>query len=169
MSNKTPNDHPAKTASAPKVALLACAFVVLVLTGVLMLRHRAEAPNCSVQSGLETTTLRAEQASLTAEIAASSEEKQQGLSGRDCLAANQAMLFPYGMPGEQCFWMKDMRFAIDMIWLDEQKKVVTIKSEVAPDTYPTSFCPDKPAQFVVEVSAGMARSYGWHVGTQFDF
>lgn len=62
-----------------------------------------------------------------------------------------------------------MNFAIDMIWLDEDKKIVTTQNSVAPDTYPQSFCPDQPAQYIVEVQAGKSKDSGWQVGTQFEF
>jgi uncharacterized membrane protein (UPF0127 family) len=65
--------------------------------------------------------------------------------------------------------MKDMKFALDMIWLDESKKVVTVKANVTPDTYPGSFCPDGPAQFVIEVPAGTAAGYKFEPGSQVRF
>ena len=80
------------------------------------------------------------------------------------------MLFVYGDAStERCFWMKDMNFAIDMIWLDKDRQIVTIQSNVSPDSYPKSFCPDKPAQYVLEVNSGFAKQSGWLVGTKFEF
>lgn len=79
------------------------------------------------------------------------------------------MLFTYELSGDYCYWMKDMKFDIDMIWLDEDKTIVTVKDNVSPDTYPQSFCPDRPASFVIELAAGMAAKYDWQVGTQLSF
>jgi len=95
--------------------------------------------------------------------------RQRGLSGRTSLPVDRAMLFVFDTPGEQCFWMKDMRFDLDMIWLDKGKKVVHIERAVTPSSYPASFCADMAAKYVIEVNAGMAQQAGVHVGSQLSF
>jgi len=47
-----------------------------------------------------------------------------------------------------------------MVWLNSDKQVVHIEENVAPETYPELFCPDEPAQYVLEVEAGRARQIG---------
>lgn len=101
------------------------------------------------------------------ELANSEQSRAKGLSGRNSIEGNQAMLFVFDEASlDKCFWMKDMNFAIDMIWLDESKKVVDIKRDVTPDTYPKSFCPSKPAKYVLEVQAGLSKQAGVGVGSQ---
>lgn len=125
---------------------------------------------CQTNSALATKTLTANNVQLTTEVAASGTEQATGLSGRNCIADDHAMLFPYAVAGDYCFWMKDMNFSIDMIWLDDEKKVVTIAANVSPETYPKqSFCPERPAQYIVEVQAGKAKASGWGIDTQFVF
>lgn len=123
---------------------------------------------CEVDSELQVRTIQAEGRAIEVEIAQTGDQKVRGLSGRHCLAADKGLLFPYDLSGDYCYWMKDMKFAIDMIWLDDEQKVVTIKENVSPNTFPQSFCPDKPAKYVLEVNAGFVRDAGWHVGTQFE-
>jgi uncharacterized membrane protein (UPF0127 family) len=65
--------------------------------------------------------------------------------------------------------MKDMLFSIDMIWLDEAKRVITIKEGVAPETYPTTFCPDSAAKYGLEISSGGARRLGVSPGVRLAF
>ncbi len=48
--------------------------------------------------------------------------REQGLSGRSELKAGQAMIFIFDKPDNLGFWMKDMRFSIDMLWLDSQHR-----------------------------------------------
>ena len=48
------------------------------------------------------------------------EERSQGLSGRPNLAAGTGMLFVFEQAGSYAFWMKDMRFPLDMVWIDAQ-------------------------------------------------
>lgn len=102
------------------------------------------------------------------ERAAMPEARQHGLSNREYLPRHEGMLFIFNEPGEHCFWMKDMKFSIDIIWLDQDKKVVDIKENVAPDTYPNSFCPTSLSKYVVEVNAGVTRQAGLGVGSAID-
>lgn len=180
MSNKTQNARPAKTESALKrffqfalasgVAYGLGIFAAIGLVFVI-LNAPVEAPqgDCVPPGNLDVIELQIGKESYRAEVAATSDRQARGLSGRLCLGADQAMLFSYTSPGDYCYWMKDMNFAIDMVWLDADKQITTIESDVRPDTYPTSFCPDRPSQFVVEVPAGTARSKGWSIGQQVDF
>lgn len=97
-------------------------------------------------------------------VADSSEERAQGLSGRKRLAENQGMLFVFTDPGPYCLWMKDMNFAIDIIWLDKDKKVIDIKENAQPESYPESFCPKGDAQYILEVPAGSTQKWNIEPG-----
>jgi len=106
---------------------------------------------------------------LRLERVSSPEELQEGLSGRASMAEDQGMLFIFSTATKQCFWMKDMHFPLDMIWLDQDKKVVTVHKNVQPESYPISFCPDKPAQYVIEINAGVANKAYISEGSQLQF
>ena len=51
----------------------------------------------------------------------------QGLAVKNQLKENEAMLFVFEKPGKHSFWMKDMKFPIDIIWLDSTGKIVHIE------------------------------------------
>ena len=106
---------------------------------------------------------------LTAELAKSPEAIAKGLSGRLSLKPNQAMLFVYEVEQEYCFWMKDMNFSVDIIWLNNAKEVVDVEQDVSADTYPQTFCPDQPAKYVLETNSGVAASTGLKKGAQVTF
>lgn len=107
---------------------------------------------------------------INAEFVENLELQRKGLSGRENLGHDQGMMFVYDEESiTRCFWMKDMNFAIDMIWLDEDKKVVHIKENVTPETYSESFCPDEPAQYVLEVASGVAAELEIEEGVQLRF
>ena len=57
---------------------------------------------------------------LQVDLALTDEEKARGLSGRESLDEDEGMLFVFDVPGNYGFWMKDMNFAIDIIWLNEK-------------------------------------------------
>ena len=100
------------------------------------------------------------------DIADTEVEREQGLSGRPSLARDSGMLFVFPEKRPYAFWMKDMQFPIDIVWADVDGKVITIASNVAPDTYPKSFFPSAPARYVVELPAGFAAANGIVEGGQ---
>lgn len=89
-----------------------------------------------------------------------------GLAKYDSLPLTQGMLFVFEPHSQACMWMKDMQFAIDMVWLDPDRRVIKIEKSVPPDSYPTSFCSEQPAQYVIELAAGVADKAGLKVGQQ---
>lgn len=90
--------------------------------------------------------------------------RRQGLSGRRSLAPNRGMLFLYSISAEYGYWMKDMNFPIDIIWLDKNDQITTIASKVSPDTYPEVLYPTDSARKVIEVSAGVVDELGLKTG-----
>lgn len=112
----------------------------------------------------ETTTLRVDGQAFVLDIADTPAKQNLGLGKRSTLAADRGMVFPYDSAGQRCFWMKDMRFAIDILWLDAQKLVGHIEKSVSPDSYPQTYCPDMAAQYVVELPAGVADKAGIKTG-----
>ena len=106
---------------------------------------------------------------LSAEVVSGIGDRMRGLSNREYLSYNEAMLFVFPDVGMHGIWMKDMRFPIDIIWLDEQQMVITIESNVSPDSYPKVFNPVTPAKYVVEVNAGWAMQNEVEIKTKLNF
>ena len=103
--------------------------------------------------------------------------RSRGLSGRVGLQEDQGMLFVFSAQGGSAsggdrthrFWMKDMLFPIDIIWLDENLKVIYIKKDARPESYPESFGPDAEALYVLEVTAGFSEKHNLQVGDRVEF
>ena len=74
------------------------------------------------------------------------------------------MLFVFATNERHGLWMKDMLFAIDIIWIDESLTVVGIERGVSPDTYPRTFRPPVPVRYAIETSSGYTDFYGISVG-----
>lgn len=106
---------------------------------------------------------------FVAEIADTPEKRKQGLSGKESLPPNHAMLFVFPAEGVYGIWMKDMNFPIDILWLDPDKKVISIKENVSPETYPEVFYPEKGALYVIEVNAGKVDEALVGVGDEVRF
>lgn len=121
--------------------------------------------------GLPQTRMTVNGIPLVVELARTREEKAQGLSGREELAEGMGMLFVFGEPLVPSFWMKDMKFDLDMIWIRDGN-VVDISAYVPhPDSalplaqLPT-YSPHVPITYVLEVPVGWAERNGVEVGAQ---
>ncbi|MDO8430689.1 MAG: DUF192 domain-containing protein [Candidatus Taylorbacteria bacterium] len=101
-------------------------------------------------------------------IADTPETHTQGLSNRESLPENTAMLFIFETPDKYGFWMKDMKFSIDIIWLDEKGKIIHIEKDVKPETYPDVFFPPENSLYVLETNAGFAEKNHLMVGNILD-
>lgn len=102
-------------------------------------------------------------------IADNEEERHSGFGGVDSISDNQAMLFVFDKPDQYGFWMKDMKFPIDIVWLNENKEIIFIKENVSPDTYPNTFIPSSKALFVIEFNAGFVSRNNIKVGNLINF
>lgn len=107
--------------------------------------------------------------SIEAEVASTSDQQAKGLGGRASLKAGTGMLFPFAHPGDYGFWMKDMHFPLDMVWISSNKKVASVTSNISPDTYPEVFYPPLAISYVLELNAGDAVRFGIATGTELEF
>jgi uncharacterized membrane protein (UPF0127 family) len=109
---------------------------------------------------------------ILADVAITDEDQIKGLSIRDQMNENEGMLFAYGEPSRQSFWMKDMKFPIDIIWLNETGSIVHVEENLrpcVPSLECPSFSPNKNAQYVLETVAGFAQKHHLKIGTDIDF
>ena len=127
--------------------ITACVGVAVLVVAGLYVLNQLQKPKVVIAG---TTFL--------TELKVHDSDKARGLSGREGLADKHAMTFVFDGMGERCFWMKDMRFSIDIAWLDQHKKVVAVEQNVAPETYPQNFC--HQGQYVIEFTSGTIQKYG---------
>ena len=89
------------------------------------------------------------------DVADTPEAQERGLGGRASLGSDEAMLFMFDRDDVWPIWMKGMKFPIDIIWLDSNKQVVYVKSNVQLDAEPYElYEPPVPARYVLEMAAG---------------
>lgn len=89
-------------------------------------------------------------------IADTPQEQEQGLSGTESLAQNAGKLFVFKDIGSYGFWMKDMNYSIDIIWIDQNLKIIGISRDLKPETYPEIFYPPSDVKYVLEVNSGFS-------------
>jgi uncharacterized membrane protein (UPF0127 family) len=108
---------------------------------------------------------------VTAELAVTEEERAEGLMFREKILANQAMLFVFERAGIHSFWMKNTLVALDMLWLDDERRIIHIEADVPPcreDPCP-SYGPLRPARYVLELKGGVAADLGLKVSDRLMF
>ena len=87
------------------------------------------------------------------------EERRQGLSGTEGLKELEGKLFLFDESKKHGFWMKDMNYALDILWINNDLEIVHIEENVSPDTYPKIFGPDEDARYVLEMKAFFVDTY----------
>lgn len=105
---------------------------------------------------------------FAAEVADTPLRRAKGLSGRAMLPENEGMLFVFEREGSHGFWMKDMRFPIDIVWI-RGDRIVGFAEGVAPQPERSVFnldihYPPEPVDKVLEVAAGAVGRCGFRVG-----
>jgi uncharacterized membrane protein (UPF0127 family) len=96
---------------------------------------------------------------LQSEVMVKDEDRAMGLMFRPSLPADHGMLFVFDQPDFHTIWMKNCRFPIDIVWLDDDRRVVDVAPSVPPckaDPCPV-YRPMRRARYVVEMNAGEAR------------
>lgn len=96
-------------------------------------------------------------------IADTEQRRLMGLSGINDMPFNQGMLFIFENPDTYGFWMKDMNFPLDFVYIKDSK-VIELKENIAPGTFPQIFYPLAPIDAVVEFHAGQIQQSDVHIG-----
>lgn len=114
-------------------------------------------------------------ARFQAEVAATPQQRAQGLAERPSLAPGAGMLFVFEGAGTYQFWMGGMKFPLDFVWVGADCTVVDL-TENAPPPQPGQspgdlprYSPDQPVQYVLEVNAGEVASTGIQTGDAVSF
>ena len=138
---------------------LSCALSVLALAG------RALCAPAVVPLTLPSGTV------LQVEVMVKDEDRAMGLMFRPSLARDRGMLFVFERTDFHGIWMKNCRFPIDILWLDEERKIVHVAEAVPPCTAEPCpvYNPLRRAAYVVELNAGQARREKAAVGAEVGF
>ena len=146
------------------VALPALALLALLLQSVVRPPWQAQFPP------LRTGEIAVGGVPLVVELAIAPEERVRGLGYREGLAPGTGMLFVGDEARQQSFWMKGMRFCLDIVWI-EGGQIVGAAENACPDPAGTPdrererFSSPEPVRYVLEVPAGWLDTYGLGTGT----
>lgn len=102
------------------------------------------------------------------DVARTLEKRAKGFSGRQNLLNNEGMLFIFDEEGKHGFWMKEMNFPIDIIWIDKECIVASIKENASPQSFPEIFYPERNVKYVLEIKAKRAMELNLIVGDRLN-
>ena len=102
------------------------------------------------------------------EIVDTEAEITTGLMYRRSMPVNAGMLFVFDRPEPRSFWMKNTHIPLDIIFIDDFQRIVTIQANTRPMSE-ASVPSSKPAQYVLEVNAGFCQQQGITEGSYISF
>jgi uncharacterized protein len=154
-----------------KKILLTLALLLLIVGGIYITQgYMKEGKTLSLFK--KTPVITINNHSFKVSVAASQKELEIGLSEAKSLSESQGMIFIFEKPDHYSFWMKNMKFPIDIIYIN-QDKIITIKDNVAPpkdnNEIPSIYTPDEPSNKVLEIKAGLSKKYKFKKGDKVTY
>ncbi len=132
------------------------AAVIVGVVGLMTLPSDVKLESVKFPMG----TIMIDDVPLQVQIADSEPRRIRGLMFQDQLPYDQGMIFVFEKPGLYSLWMLNMQFSLDMIWFDQDGKIVHIEKDVPPCKTPLeiaacqSIVPNEEAVYVLEVTSG---------------
>ena len=137
----------------------------IFITSIISLIFLLSLTSCAKNSTPHKRYLTINGQKIEIEIADTSAKRRQGLSNRQSLPPNQGMLFIFDNYARTNFWMKDMRFPIDIIWIRDDQIIGIEKNIPIPDSQILKrYTPNRPINYVLEVNAGYSDKNNIKIG-----
>lgn len=137
--------------------LIVAAFV---LTGLLVL-----VAGLFSQFDSYPATVRLGSQTFRANVAKTDQERARGLSGVHNIAEDEALLFVGESDSMNRIWMKDMKIAIDVVWLSRDLRIVHVEKSLQPSSFPTVYSPGRLTRYIVEIPEGSVDKHSIKVGS----
>ncbi|MDP3988555.1 MAG: DUF192 domain-containing protein [Candidatus Levybacteria bacterium] len=144
----------------------------LLLVIALAIAFFQKNPNLIKSPFVKTPSVTIDKQTFSLLIAKTGDETQIGLSKKTSIPQNQGMIFIFPKPDYYSFWMKDMKFPIDIIYINNNKIATIIPDAQPPKSQNESlpiFKPDEPADKVLEINAGLSKKYNFKKGDEVKF
>jgi|WetSurMetagenome_2_1015567.scaffolds.fasta_scaffold01269_11 uncharacterized protein len=159
-----------------KKILLAFFILLLVVVGIYFVLNYSKGIKPGVKGAkteiTPTSTVTIDGHSFKVAVATSQQEQEIGLSKTNSISQDQGMIFLFNRPDYYSFWMKNMKFAIDIIYIN-QDTIVTIKDSVQPPKNSSDnliiYTPTEPSDKVLEITAGLSKKYKFRNGDKVKY
>ncbi len=149
-------------------AVVVCAMILFSAYAIIVSPSRILRPLAPAVSSQASSTATIDGRQFKLHLAVNPIDQQKGLSVFDSLSQDEGMLFVFPTSSYYGFWMKDMKFPIDILWIQgdtlagfqENALALDVKN---PDNLPV-YNPPEPVNEVLEINAGLAEKYGFKAG-----
>jgi uncharacterized membrane protein (UPF0127 family) len=153
-----------KVALTLKIALILLGVIVAVVTVQTLSGNPQQAKNLLSDPAVSQVLVRLRNIDITSGVARTTTEQAHGLSDRPVLGELEGLLFVFDREVTPAFWMQDMLFPIDIVWLSKDWRVVGMVKDFRPESFPQTVEPPQPVQYVLEVNAGLTDQLNVKVG-----
>lgn len=148
------HNHSVRSSKIFKSLILTIGFLYLLVFALIINDHSSKRVNVYVGKSV-----------ISAIVASTPLQQAIGLGGTKSLASNDGMLFTFPVSHKYGFWMRNMHYSLDIIWLSSDQQVVTDDQNISPATFPKVFYPSELSRYVLEVNAGTSAKLNIHDGT----
>jgi uncharacterized membrane protein (UPF0127 family) len=152
-------------------------IIFIVLVGLLTQKVQNGELTFPIKNSTEVSQkneVKVNEITIPVEVAKTDIQRRVGLSNQDSLPEGEGMFFVFTQKDiKPPFWMKDMRFAIDILWINGNEIVQIDKNVQPPEPGTTDdklilYIPDEPIDYVLEVTAGFTEEHNIEVGNAVD-
>lgn len=133
-----------------------CVALCVLIVGVLFFSNCTVAEEGNFELCIESHA-------FSVKIADTHEKRKKGLMHVNRLQSHEGMLFVFPTQEKHAFWMKNTAVSLDIIWINDQHKIVHIHHQAEPYDE-TPIYPDISSRFVLEISGGLSQQYGFKKG-----
>ncbi len=141
---------------------------ILLIIGIILVLAIITVIGKNIASNMLTPIATINSQSFHLYVAKTPKEKEIGLSKYKTLPQNYAMLFPFDQEGFHSFWMKDMKFALDIIFIKGDTIVTIHRNALNPNGENSTSLPiymsTTPSDLVLEINAGLSEKYDFQEG-----
>ena len=140
---------------------VAIATVIIGIVGVFSIPSDSKLESVEFPKG----TIKIDDIPLEVQVADTEPRRVRGLMFQEQLPYNQGMIFVFDQPGLYSLWMLNMQFSLDMIWFDDDGKIVHMEKNIPPCTTALetmtcqSITPDGNSRYILEVTSGFINKF----------
>lgn len=146
--------------------------LLLIVAGAMLFTQKYLKEGGKLSFAKKTSTITIGDHSFKVTTATSQQEREIGLSKTKSLSQDQGMIFLFEKPDYYSFWMKNMKFPVDIIYINKDA-IVTIKNNAQPPKdnkeSPIIYTPTAPADRILEIQAGLSEKYNFKNGDRIKY
>lgn len=139
--------------------------IIFIAVAAILIAAASMNPGVKTKEGF--VNIKVGQRNFYVEIADTQEKQTTGLSNRETIGAAEGMLFVFKEPGSYGFWMKEMYFPLDILWINNDKVIGFFENAPTNQNPLPIYHPPGLVNYVLELPAGSIKKYDIQKGSEF--